>query len=197
MSTFYYSVKVINSNDLRHTRVVYFRIIESNNITIQYFIDILIELFLTEGFCKIQSKNTRCDGIRLESALKTDSVSLYKHLKSVYGVLDAYTDGSKGFQFDLYPVRSNTKKRFYVRGVPDSLQLFDSPNNKDINESIISIEKLFIKTISIKDLSFRCIILAKDGVNGYDYITSSVAARLHTFRQNSNVKRKTYKSIFK
>lgn len=201
--TLFYSVKLVKSNDHRFSRILYFKVVENDNVSIQTCLDFLVEVFLTEGFCKIQSKNTRYEGLKLESGLKTDPISLFKHLKGIYGVLNVFSDGTKGFQFDLYPSKSSTRKRFYVRGVPDTLQLFDSPspNNEDLKNAITDIEKSFINTIkNSKGLTLKYVVLTPVEALGYDVVSAAVATRLYTFKNKNKSKKKFYSggaSIFR
>lgn len=167
--------------------------VENDNVSIQTCFDFLVQVFLTSGFCEIQSQNTRYEGLKLESGLKTDPISLFKHLKGIYGILNVFSDGAKGFQFDLYPSKSSSRKRFYVRGVPDTLQLFDSPspNNEELKKSITEIEKSFINTLTnSKGLTLKYVVLTPVEAVGYDVISAAVATRLYTFKTKTKSKSK-------
>lgn len=83
--TLFYSYKPVSSNDVRFSRVLYFKILTSSDISIESFFQIFIKTFLTNGFCKIQSENIRWDKLKVESALKTEKTVLIKHVKNIYG----------------------------------------------------------------------------------------------------------------
>lgn len=139
----FYSYKRLNLNDIRFSRVLYFKIMTASDVSIETFFKMFISSFLTEGFCQIQSQNIRWDKIKVEAALKTERSVLIKHVKSIYGNMTDIFDLNKGFQLDLFPAKGSSVKRLYLRSTPDSLAFFDSPEHPDLNDSVIKIEKLY------------------------------------------------------
>lgn len=94
----FYSLKRINSNEIKFSKVFYFKIVTLNSPPISLFFKIFRESFLIEGFCKIQNETIRWDKVKVESALKAEKIVLIRHLKSVYGKLNEVCDPNKGSQ---------------------------------------------------------------------------------------------------
>lgn len=95
-------------------------------------------------------------------------------MKGVYGVQDGLCDTQKGFVFLLVPARGGYTKRCHLRVVPESLHFFDSREDTfNLQQQVISAEKLFLDAISNDQCSLHFMCPSKDTPNGVEGITSA------------------------